>query len=85
MIRVVFATETAPYQLATGVRAMVVKGSHWPADDPVVRSHPEWFSEDPRYGMAFSEPPDGWDSPVVETATANPGERRNTRRGAERD
>lgn len=80
MIHVVYATVSAPYQLATGVRAMVHQGTHWPADDPVVRAHPNWFSDDPRYGMAFSEEPEGWGAPV-ETASAAPGEKRSVRRG----
>jgi len=64
----------------TGVRGAVQKGSHWPADDPVVKAHPDLFSTDARYGLAYSVEPDGWDAPV-EQATAAPGEKRATRRG----
>jgi hypothetical protein len=79
-VKVVYATVRARVQLESGISGMVQKGSHWPADDPVVRAHPDWFSTDPRYGMSYSVEPDGWDAPVEE-ATAVPGERRNTRRG----
>lgn len=76
---VVYATRTA--SVGQGV---VRKGSHWPADDPIVRAHPDMFSADPRYGLNFSTAPDGWDDPPVETATAAPGEKRQTRRGTVR-
>lgn len=37
---------------------LIVAGSHWPADDPIVLLQPTLFSEDPRYGLSFSvEPP----------------------------
>jgi hypothetical protein len=77
---VVYATVTAQVQLSTGVRSTVLKGTHWPANDPVVRDHPDWFSTDARYGMNYSVEPAGYDAPV-EQATNNPGERRSTRRG----
>lgn len=80
MIDVVYAKGTFPVQTDLGGRVMVRMGSHWAADDPVVRAHPEQFSEDPRYGLAFSREPVGWNDPPVETATAAPGERRNIRR-----
>jgi len=69
---VVYATTTAPVELPSG--------THWPADDPVVKAHPDWFSRDPRFGMVYSVEPTGYDAPV-EQATAAPGERRNIRRG----
>lgn len=34
-------------------------GSHWLADDAVVRAHPDLFTEDCRYGLAFSGEPPG--------------------------
>ena len=72
---------------ATGTRhvgtGMVRKGSHWPADDPVVKAHPDLFSADPRFGLNYSVEPDGFDAPA-ETATKAPGEKRQTRRGADR-
>jgi len=83
-MQVVYATGTQPVQLPTGIGGMVQKGSHWPANDPVVLAHPELFSADPRYGLLYSVEPAGWDAPVApvgEEATAVPGERRNTRRG----
>ncbi len=79
MINVVYATATKRVQLSSGVWSVVPKGSHWPADDPVVTAHPDLFSPDPRWGMSYSVEPDGYDAPV-EQATAAPGERRQTRR-----
>lgn len=86
MIDHVFATGDRPVTLTTGQIVRVRKGQHWPAEDPVVRAAPDLFSRDPRWGMVYSSEPDGYDAPIddapVETATANPGERRNTRRSA---
>ena len=60
-------------------RPPFVPGSHWPADDPFVLTHPDLFSTDPRYHLAFTEPrPEFFGD--VEEATANPGERRSVRR-----
>lgn len=73
-MKVVYATATK--HVGSGV---VHKGSHWPADDPIVRDHPDLFSDDARYGMSYSVEPDGYDAPV-EQATAAPGERRAIRR-----
>lgn len=80
MIETVYAVDTFPATSPLGQRLMVHKGSHWPADDPIVRQHPTAFSPDPRYGMQYSQEPQGWDAPPVETATAAPGERRQVRR-----
>lgn len=78
---------------ATGTRhvgaGIVRKGSHWPANDPIVLNNPDLFSTDPRYGLSFSAKPDGYDEPAptrdaeppVEQATRTPGEKRATRRG----
>jgi hypothetical protein len=79
-MNVVYATATVPVQLPSGIGGMVQKGSHWPADDPVVLAHPEYFSPDPRFGMSYSVEPAGYDAPV-EQATAAPGEKRQVRRG----
>jgi hypothetical protein len=79
-MKVVYATTTAPVQLPSGISGVIQKGSHWPADDPVVRAHPEYFSDDARFGLNYSEEPEGYDAPV-ETATAAPGEKRQARRG----
>ena len=81
---VVYATTTARIELPGGGPGMVHKGTHWPAGDPVVREHPDMFSDNPRYGLLFSEEPPGYRDlePAVEQATANPGERRATRRAS---
>ena len=51
------------------------QGDLWIADDPVVKAHPDWFSDD-LSGVANRTTI----APVVETATADPGERRTTRK-----
>jgi len=80
-VKVVFAVATqAVPDPSTGARGMVHKGTHWSADDPVVKTNPELFSDDPRWGLNYSVEPEGYDAPV-EQATAAPGEKRNTRRG----
>lgn len=55
------------------------RGEAWDSDDPVVRSHPDWFTDSPdefarRTADAGAQAPE----PVVEQATAAPGERRMT-------
>lgn len=82
---VVYATSTQLVTVPGGRQARVPGGSHWPADDPVVKANPDLFSTDARYGLLFTEEPAGYDAPAdapVETATAAPGERRSTRRSA---
>jgi len=77
-MKVVYAVADTAIPLVDGFGAVrvVQRGSHWSADDPLVQSHPDLFSDDPLIGLSFSgsEPP-------AETATAVPGERRNVRRG----
>ena len=74
--RVVFAT------FATWVTptVQIAKGEAWDADDPVVRSHPDWFSETPpdvrSTGRASYTAKDA-DRPTTEAATAAPGEKRS--------
>jgi hypothetical protein len=72
-MKVVYATATASVTRPGGHQLLVQKGTHWPADDPLVLSHPDLFSEDARYGMCYSQAPRG---EVVEAMTAGPGERR---------
>lgn len=76
---VVYATTTTMVTL-DGAQHRVQKGSHWPADDPIVRAQPSIFSTDARYGLVYTREPAGYDAPPVEQATAAPGELRNTRR-----
>jgi len=53
----VFAKGTVSLVL-DGAPIGVPGGSHWLADDPLVLAHPEAFTTDCRYGLAFSgEPP----------------------------
>jgi hypothetical protein len=76
---IVYATTTASVGDGHGGSLTVGKGTHWPASDPIVQAHPEMFSADARYGLVFTQTPDGFDAPI-ETATAAPGEKRNVRR-----
>lgn len=77
---VVYARDNAVVSLPTGGNAKILKGQHFPATDPFVRSRPELFSSDPRFGLLYTVEPDGYNDPLVEEATANPGERRSARR-----
>lgn len=79
MISVVYAMGTQPVTSKDGTRVMVQKGTHWPADDPIVAAMPQLFSADPRWGLLYTVEPDGYDAPI-ETASAAPGERRTARR-----
>jgi hypothetical protein len=80
---VVYATETVSLDTPDGGSVLVRKGTHWPADDPLVRAHPRLFAADPRYGLSWSGPPPrAMAEPPVEQATAAPGEQRTTRRRA---
>ena len=54
---------------------LLARGDVWPASDPLVRDHPELFTEHPPI-LRRSAPP-------VEQATAGPGERRGVRRAAD--
>lgn len=54
----VFARATAS-TTDLGYQFMVEKGRHYLADDPIVKARPDLFTEDCRYGLAFSgEPPE---------------------------
>lgn len=77
--------DSAVVTLPDGTPWTLVKGQHYPADDPVVQANRDKFSADPRYGVTWTgEPPAEMALPpddVVEQATAAPGEKRNVRRG----
>lgn len=77
-MKVVFAVATVSVTMPGGFPMGVRQGTHWRADDPLVLSHPDLFSEDPRYGMSYSQ---AQVEEPVEQMTAAPGERRSTRRG----
>jgi hypothetical protein len=86
MIDVVYAMGTEIVTMSTGQTIPVQKGTHWPADDPIVKARPYLFSRDNRYGMFYTAEPEGYNqsedaySGEVESATANPGEKRSVRR-----
>lgn len=82
-MNVVYATTSAHVGGPDELMVFVNVGSHWPADDPVVRRNPGLFSTDPRFGLRTSVPlEDNPEEIVVEQATRAPGERRTTRRSA---
>jgi len=76
-VKVVFAIETVSLLLQTGESLLLRKGTHWPADDPLVREYPQWFADNPRYGLSWTgTPPPEMAEPPVEQVTAAPGEKR---------
>jgi hypothetical protein len=76
-VDIVYATSTA---MAGNFR--IVKGSYWPADDPLVLANPGLFSADPRSGNLSTTVPIFDDEAPVEMVTGAPGERRaQVRRG----
>jgi hypothetical protein len=81
-MKVKYATATVSVGLRHGGTILVGKGTHWPADDPVVQDHEDLFSDDPRYGLVFTAEPEGFGETErpVEAATAEPGEKRAYRR-----
>lgn len=81
-MRVVYATATCSVAMPQGGQLQVREGSHWPEDDPLVRAHPDLFSDDPAAGLMYSRKPA--EEAPVEQATAGPGERRNVRRAEPR-
>lgn len=80
-MHVVYASATSMVTMPDGSQVRVMKGTHWPADDPVVITQPSLFSADARYGLNFTAVPEDYDEERVEQVTAAPGEKRNTRRG----
>lgn len=67
----VFAKEHALLSDADGVGYNIIGGLTYAADDPVVRRNPQWFSDEPPQVIRTH--------PVVEQATASPGELREVR------
>lgn len=64
----------------------VQRGEIWDASDPVVKSHPDWFTSDPsafvrRSDMQMVSANSSSASAPVETTSAAPGEKRVIKRG----
>jgi hypothetical protein len=79
-VDVVFAIDSVSLNVPSGGQVYVQRGSHWSADDPIVRAFPQWFAADPRYGLSWTgEPPEELSEPPLEQTTRAPGERRNVR------
>jgi hypothetical protein len=70
---IVYAKSNTSVVNAGGVIYRLEAGQAWDSEDPIVKAHPQAFSEIPVRMRTFQ----GW----VETATAAPGEVRNTKRG----
>lgn len=88
-MKAVYARVTTTLPTPNGIMVSVQEGTHWSDEDPVVRAHPDAFSDDPRHGMLFSHPlspgdyPGAEEPPLparIEHATATPGDLRNVRR-----
>jgi len=79
-MKVVYANTTTHVASSRGHTVLLVIGTHWPDNDPLVKAHPELFSDDARFGLNFSSPPVE-DAAPIEQATAVPGEKRNVKRG----
>ena len=77
-IEAVFPVADVSLTLDTGAVYPVRRGQHWAASDDVVRQHPDMFSTDPRYGLAFSTPPPEMADPPAETAPAASSGQRGT-------
>lgn len=87
---IVYAKGDAHLPTPWGSSRHIQIGSHWSADDPVVRANPDLFSADPQYGLNSSEETVykprvfvGGDDDAddgAEQATAAPGEKRYARR-----
>lgn len=86
--KIVYGTADTQAVAPWGVPVFVRLGSHWDADDPIVKAFPSLFTDDPGVGISTSVPPPhvvdrviiGPETPPVEQATAAPGEKRATRR-----
>jgi len=82
VIKVVYARATTVLMFGHGRSELVTQGSHWPAEDPLVKSHPGLFSEDPRTGLSFSVPPPADEEEQIELGDLERVKRRYVRRGA---
>lgn len=76
---IVYPVADAVLPLKSGASFTIRRGQHWSAHDTVVQEHPDMFTTDARYGLAFSTPPQELSEGPVEQATAAPGERRSVR------
>lgn len=77
-MKIVYATIDGGTATRDGLTVVLHAGDAWTADDPLVKERPDLFAAEPPAHVVrrtTSGPP------VVEQATAGPGERRNLRRG----
>lgn len=71
-IEAVFAKDNGRVPLPSGNIATVQRGQHWPKTDQVVQLAPGLFTDDPRYGLVYSEAPPGYDAQLNEIHVASP-------------
>jgi hypothetical protein len=69
----VFANSTV--HVRPGV--LVTRGEAWSADDPIVQDRPDLFTDDPSEVGALRRSGPATGHPIVESATAEPGEKRS--------
>lgn len=73
-MHVVYANTTTTISEGPGF-VTLTKGEPWDASDPIVKRHPDCFSDQPTRVQTSRR---GWTD--VEQATAAPGEKRTTKR-----
>lgn len=79
---VVYAVDTVNIMMPEGNMVLIQRGQPHSSDSPVVRFKPELFSDNAELWSRPAPTSIGADGqPLVEQMTANPGERRNARRG----
>lgn len=72
MQNLVFAAQTCTVATPDGRHVVLTRGEPWAADDPLVRSRPDLFTDRPEPRRTVPAP--------VEDMTAEPGSRRSVRR-----
>lgn len=73
---VVFATGTLiAAHPRSGGAVHIDYGTHWLADDPVVRAYPSLFSDEPKFGLHSSEPLEADGYPAFAARPAEPEQR----------
>lgn len=69
---VVFSKSTGHFTSPRGHSVLILLGSHWHEDDEMVTAFPDNFSDDPAYGLSYSQMPVGKPAVHQEPRTADP-------------
>jgi hypothetical protein len=56
-MKVVYARTSGHIGTEDGLMRFVRQGSHWPAEDPLVRANLAAFSADPKFGLCYTIDP----------------------------